>query len=62
MRTNKHKYNSGLPRNKIHHFKLTKIKNIDCVRNRSYKSLQAAVTNFTIRKAIKRKEMKVQEL
>ena len=53
---------SELPRNTIHHFKLTKIKNKDCVSNRSYKSLQAAVPNFTIRKAIKRKEMKVQEL
>ena len=36
------------PRNAIHHFKLTKVKNKDCwsVNNKSYKSLQAVVQNF----------------
>ena len=36
------------PKNAIHHFKLTKIKNKDCwsVNNKSYKSLQAVVQNF----------------
>ena len=36
------------PRNAIHHFKLTKIKNRDCwsVSNKSYRSLQAVVQNF----------------
>merc|ERR1712154_117279 len=36
------------PRNAIHHFKLTKVKNKDCwsVNNKNYKSLQDVVKNF----------------